>query len=43
MLAKGELPGKGFIRQEDIGLDAFLDSRFGHHYAQKAYGEKIAG
>ncbi|EPE94559.1 saccharopine dehydrogenase family protein [Rhizobium grahamii] len=43
MLAKGDLPAKGFIRQEDIGLDAFLDSRFGHYYAQKAYGEKIAG
>jgi len=43
MLAKDELPAKGFVRQEDIGLDSFLDSRFGHYYAQKAYGAKIAG
>ncbi|WP_428426482.1 saccharopine dehydrogenase C-terminal domain-containing protein [Pararhizobium sp.] len=43
MLAKGELPAKGFIRQEEIGLDAFLKSRFGHHYEQRAYADKIAG
>ncbi|MEK1931077.1 MAG: saccharopine dehydrogenase family protein [Pararhizobium sp.] len=42
MLAKGELPSKGFIRQEEIGLDAFLKSRFGHHYEQKAYADKMA-
>ena len=43
MLAKGELPTKGFIRQEEIGLDAFLKSRFGHHYEQRAYADKMAG
>ncbi|MEK1926501.1 saccharopine dehydrogenase family protein [Rhizobium giardinii] len=43
MLAKGELPSKGFIRQEEIGLDAFLKSRFGHYYEQKAYADKMAG
>jgi len=42
MLAKGELPSKGFIRQEEIGLDAFLKSRFGHHYEQRAYADKMA-
>jgi len=42
MLAKGELPAKGFIRQEEIGLDAFLKSRFGHHYEQRAYADKLA-
>lgn len=42
MLAKGELPSKGFVRQEEIGLDAFLKSRFGHHYEQKAYADKMA-
>ncbi len=42
MLAKGELPSKGFIRQEEIGLAAFLKSRFGHHYEQKAYADKMA-
>ena len=34
MLASGALPQQGFIRQEDIGLDAFLANRFGHNYAQ---------
>ncbi|KQS83825.1 MULTISPECIES: saccharopine dehydrogenase family protein [unclassified Rhizobium] len=42
MLAKGELPAKGFIRQEEISLDAFLKSRFGHHYEQRAYADKMA-
>ncbi|CAM5776882.1 saccharopine dehydrogenase [Labrys miyagiensis] len=36
MLAKGELPQRGFIRQEDISLDAFLANRFGGAYAQTA-------
>jgi saccharopine dehydrogenase-like NADP-dependent oxidoreductase len=34
MLANGALPQQGFIRQEDIALDAFLANRFGHNYAQ---------
>ena len=34
MLAAGQLPAKGFIRQEDIALDAFLANRFGRAYAQ---------
>ena len=42
MLAQGDLPSKGFIQQEQIDLDAFLNSRFGHYYEQKAYAEKIA-
>ncbi|NML32306.1 saccharopine dehydrogenase family protein [Paraburkholderia antibiotica] len=29
MLKDGKLPDRGFIRQEDIPLDAFLDNRFG--------------
>lgn len=33
MLADGKLPQKGFIRQEDIPLDAFLANRFGRYYA----------
>lgn len=32
MLANGDLPQKGFVRQEDIALDAFLDNRFGKAY-----------
>jgi len=34
MLADGALPAKGFVRQEDIALDAFLANRFGRAYAQ---------
>ncbi|MBS0361898.1 MAG: saccharopine dehydrogenase family protein [Proteobacteria bacterium] len=33
MLATGALPQAGFIRQEDIPLDAFLGNRFGRFYA----------
>ncbi len=33
MLKDGTVPTSGFIRQEQIGLDAFLANRFGRHYA----------
>jgi saccharopine dehydrogenase-like NADP-dependent oxidoreductase len=33
MLAKGLLPQKGLVKQEDIALDAFLANRFGRAYA----------
>ncbi len=33
MLADGDLPQAGFIRQEDIPLPAFLANRFGRFYA----------
>ncbi|MBI1197719.1 MAG: NAD(P)H-binding protein [Phenylobacterium sp.] len=33
MLAEGDLPQQGFIRQEDIPLPAFLANRFGRYYA----------
>ncbi len=35
MLAKGDLPQKGFVRQEDIWLETFLANRFGKAYAQE--------
>ncbi len=35
LLAGGQLPGQGFVRQEDIGLDAFLSNRFGRYYRQE--------
>lgn len=34
LLATGALAQKGFVRQEDITLDAFLSNRFGAHYRQ---------
>jgi hypothetical protein len=34
LLSAGVLPQHGFIRQEDISLNAFLESRFGQAYAK---------
>lgn len=36
LLANGELPDKGFVRQEDISLQTFLENRFGAIYAVRA-------
>ncbi|GEQ98617.1 dehydrogenase [Iodidimonas gelatinilytica] len=33
LLATGAIAQKGFVRQEDISLDMFLENRFGRHYA----------
>jgi len=29
LMASGALPQRGFVRQEDVALDAFLANRFG--------------
>ncbi|WP_281004615.1 saccharopine dehydrogenase family protein [Mesorhizobium atlanticum] len=42
MLADGSLPAKGFVRQEDIALDAFLANRFGRAYAQHEMVSRLA-
>jgi len=42
MLADGSLRAKGFVRQEEIALDAFLANRFGHYYAQEHHGARAA-
>jgi saccharopine dehydrogenase-like NADP-dependent oxidoreductase len=34
LLAQGRLPQRGFVRQEDVPLEQFLDNRFGSVYAQ---------
>lgn len=34
LLAQGQLPASGFVRQEDITLPAFLENRFGAHYGR---------
>jgi saccharopine dehydrogenase-like NADP-dependent oxidoreductase len=34
LLASGQLPQRGFIRQEDIPLKAFLENRFGQVFAK---------
>ena len=33
LLATGKIPQRGFIRQEDMPLQAFLENRFGQVYA----------
>lgn len=38
MLAKGQLPQKGYVQQEDIALDAFLANRFGQVFDGDAEG-----
>jgi saccharopine dehydrogenase-like NADP-dependent oxidoreductase len=43
MLADGTLPAKGFIKQEEIALDAFLANRFGRAYAQHEMVSRLAG
>jgi len=35
MLAAGHLPQRGFVKQEDVPLDAFLGNRFGRVYAMQ--------
>ena len=42
MLADGSLPATGFVRQEDIALDAFLANRFGRAYAQHEMVTRLA-
>lgn len=42
MLADGSLRAKGFVKQEEIGLDTFLANRFGHYYAQDQHGHRAA-
>ena len=32
----GVLRGTGFVRQEEVDYDAFLDNRFGRHYATES-------
>ena len=35
LLREGRIPDRGFVRQEDIALDAFLANRFGRFYARR--------
>ena len=37
----GRLPERGFVRQEDVGLDAFLSNRFGKCYQQTEANEDL--
>jgi saccharopine dehydrogenase-like NADP-dependent oxidoreductase len=35
LLAAGRLPQAGFVKQEDVPLDAFVGNRFGRVYAME--------
>jgi len=41
MVASGSLPGKGFIKQEEIPLQAFLATHNGRLYAGQPHGGKL--
>ncbi|RMB07813.1 saccharopine dehydrogenase family protein [Eilatimonas milleporae] len=43
MLHEGQLPAGGFVRQEDAGLKAFLENRFGAAYGVAADGTATGG
>lgn len=34
LMREGKLPNRGFLHQEDVALDAFLDNRFGRFYGK---------
>lgn len=42
LLVAGELPAKGFVKQEQIKLADFLANRFGRHYRQRAAASEAA-
>ena len=35
LMAEGKLPTKGFVRQEDVQFDDFINNRFGQYYQRK--------
>ena len=35
LLAEGKLPQQGFVRQEDVSFEDFINNRFGRYYAKK--------
>ena len=41
LLSQGQLPARGFIRQEDIALDLFLANRFGQYYASPEDADRM--
>jgi saccharopine dehydrogenase-like NADP-dependent oxidoreductase len=39
LLAEGKLPQQGFVRQEDVSYDDFINNRFGRYYAKQRSAE----
>ena len=42
LLRAGALPGRGFVRQEEIALEVFLNNRFGRYYASPEDTARLA-
>lgn len=42
LVAHGQLPQQGFVRQEDLALSVFLANRFGRHYTCHPLQEALA-
>jgi saccharopine dehydrogenase-like NADP-dependent oxidoreductase len=42
LLASGHLPSRGFVRQEEVGLEPFLVNRFGRYYAKEEAARRSA-
>ncbi|MEM9759821.1 MAG: saccharopine dehydrogenase family protein [Pseudomonadota bacterium] len=41
LLAEGVLPQRGFVRQEDVPFEAFINNRFGAYYAEQSAANAI--
>ena len=37
----GQLPSSGFVRQEEVDFETFLNNRFGQHYKSKLSADKL--
>ena len=35
LMAEGKLPQRGFIKQEDVSFDDFINNRFGRYYQRQ--------
>jgi saccharopine dehydrogenase-like NADP-dependent oxidoreductase len=42
LLSEGTLPQRGFVRQEDVPLEAFLANRFGQHFIPQTANKEAA-
>ncbi len=40
LLAEGKIPQTGFIKQEDICFESFINNRFGQYYSKSAIADK---
>ena len=42
LLAEGKLPARGFVKQEDVSYDDFIQNRFGRYYARAQENGELA-